>query len=387
MDTPFVYDRYVIDRNFIGRKTDCNTLRNLLSGKEDVTIYEPPKSGKMSIIQQALFNLRISGMKFTVSEINAYNIREMNRFLTRFGSALIRTVSSTPDEYSDMVSRLLDGTHFLFDMERFSLCEEVVSLNWDADADDMLAMMRLPQKIAEMKNTQIFVIIEEFQNLMMIPGYETLFKALETVLSEKDRTREYCGTYIITGSLVNAMKYIFEEKKYFYRMTEHLPLQPVDEKEIIEHIVKGFLTSGKVIERELAAGAVNLFRSNMWYLNHFISICDSLSKGYINEGVLMEALKIIISIHEPRFFSMTNSLTDHQMSLMKAILDGETRFSAADVIEKYALNSSANVRRVKDALKKKEIITFNEKDEPMILDPLFEYWLRKNYFEMEAARK
>ena len=97
----------------------------------------------------------------------------------------------------------------------------------------------------------------------------------------------------------------------------------------------------------------------------------------------MEALKIIISIHEPKFFSMTNNLTDHQMSLVKAILDGEIKFSASDVIEKYGLNSSANVRRVKDALKKKEIITFNEKDEPVILDPLFEYWLRRDYFEME----
>ena len=219
-----------------------------------------------------------------------------------------------------------------------------------------------------------------------VPEYEEIFRAMETVLPEKDKGSDFCATFILTGSRINAMKYIFEEKKYFWRMTEHLPLPPVDSKEIVEHIVKGFLVGGKVIERDLAAGAVKLFRSNIWYLNHFISICDSLSKGYINEGVLMEALKIIISIHEPRFFSMTNSLTDHQLSLMKAILDGEIKFSASDVIEKYRLNSSANVRRVKDALKKKEIITFNEKDEPVILDPLFEYWLRRDYFEMETDR-
>ena len=95
----------------------------------------------------------------------------------------------------------------------------------------------------------------------------------------------------------------------------------------------------------------------------------------------MEALKTIVSVHEPRFISMVNDLTDHQLSFVKAILDGVVKFSASDVIEKYRLNSSANVRRVKDALKKKEIITFNEKDEPVILDPLFEYWITKIYFE------
>lgn len=383
METPFVYDRYVIDRNFIGRKTECNTLRNLLTGKEDVAIYEPPKSGKMSIIQQALFGMRISGLRFAVCELNMFNVREKNRFLTKFGSSVIRAVASTPEEYEAIIAGLLPDTHFVFDRQRFSVSDEVVSLNWDADMNDILSMLRLPMKLAEEKKTGIYIIADEFQNLMSIPEYEEIFKAMETVLQEKDKGKEYCPTFILTGSMINAMKYIFEEKKYFWRLTEHLPLQPVDEKEIVEHIVKGFLVSGKVIERELAAGAVKLFRSNIWYLNHFISICDSLSKGYINEGVLMEALKIIISIHEPKFFSMTNNLTDHQMSLVKAILDGEIKFSASDVIEKYGLNSSANVRRVKDALKKKEIITFNEKDEPVILDPLFEYWLRRDYFEME----
>ena len=105
-----------------------------------------------------------------------------------------------------------------------------------------------------------------------------------------------------------------------------------------------------------------------------------MSRGYLNEGILMEALKTIVSVHEPRFISMVNDLTDHQLSLMRAIIDGVVRLSASDVIEKYRLNSSANVRRVKDALKKKEIITFNEKDEPVILDPLFEYWITKKYF-------
>ena len=128
-------------------------------------------------------------------------------------------------------------------------------------------------------------------------------------------------------------------------------------------------------------GACALFRGQMWYLNHFTSICDNLTKGYINEGILMQALKILVSIHEPRFISIVNDLTDHQVSLLKAVMDGVVKFSASDVIEKYRLNSSANVRRVKDALKKKEVLTFNEKDEPVVLDPLFEYWLEKSYFD------
>ena len=129
-------------------------------------------------------------------------------------------------------------------------------------------------------------------------------------------------------------------------------------------------------------GMCRLFRNNLWYINHFIAICDSMSKGYIVEATLLDALDSLISIHEPKFTATVNNLTTFQLSLLRAILDGNTKFSSSDIIKKYSLNSSANVKRLKDALCKKEIVTFGENDEPIILDPLFEYWVRKYFFEI-----
>ena len=381
MDTPFVYDKYVTGKNFVGRKTECNVLGNLLEAGERVVIYEPPKSGKMSVVQQTLYNMKSVGKQFVVAELDLFNVRTLEDFLIRYGTAIIRSMCSTPVEYAEVVARHLEGTHFVFDHERFNTAEEIVSLNWSIDENDLAMMLRLPEKMAREKDVPCYVVIEEFQNLMRDDRYEDLFKQMEKLFGETPEDGKRRVSYILTGSLVNAMKYIFEEKKYFYRQFEHLPLEVVDDRDVIEHIIRGFRSTGKVIERDLVIGACKLFRANMWYLNHFVSICDSMSRGYLNDGILMEALKTILSVHEPRFISMVNDLTDHQLSFMKAVLDGVVRFSASDVIEKYRLNSSANVRRVKDALKKKEIITFNEKDEPVVLDPLFEYWLVKTYFE------
>lgn len=378
MDKPFVYDKYVTGKCFVGRKMDCNILGNLLEAGENVVMYEPPKSGKMSVIQQTLFNLRAKGKPFTVIHINMLNVRTVEDFLVKYGTSVIRPMYSTADEYSQVVSECLADTHFVFDRDRFSSCEEVVSLNWAPDMNDVEAMFRLPFRVSEQKGNPLYIILEEFQNIMNDKEYENVLKVMEKVLSEKNRS----VSFIFTGSMVNAMKYIFAERKFFYRQVEYLPLQKVDDSDITEHIVKGFMIGGKVVERELVIGACELFRGQMWYLNHFTSICDTLTKGYINEGVLLQALKTLISIHEPRFVSIVNDLTDHQLSLLRAVLDGVVRFSASDVIEKYKLNSSANVRRVKDALKKKEVLTFNEKDEPIILDPLFEYWVGKHYFNI-----
>lgn len=379
METPFVYDRYVTGKNFIGRKKDCNILRNLLEGGENVVMYAPPKSGKDSVIQQTLFDMRVAGKNYLVGQVDLMNVRTLEDFLLKFGAAIIRPVSSTQTEYADLAGRFLEGTHFTFDPQRFAEEDEVVSITGEIVPEDIFRMFSLPGCIARDRNSRFIVVIGQFQNLMMSDRCREIFQELENVL-RKNRKEEMPVSFILTGSRVNAMKYIFEEKKRFWKMVEMLPLQPVDDREIIDYIVKGFMMTGKVVERDLVLGACKLFRGNMWYLNHFISICDSMTKGYINEGILMEALSVILSIHEPKFIAMVDDLTDFQLSFLRAVLDGVTKFSSVEVISRYHLNSSANVRRVKDALKKKEILTFNENDEPVVLDPLFEYWVSRYYF-------
>lgn len=381
MASAFIYDKYVTGKNFIGRKMDCTILSNLLEAGENVYLYGPPESGKMSLVQQSLFNMRMMGRQFVVGQLDLFNVRRTEDFLLRFGAAVIRSCASVPEEYADMVARYLSGSHFVFDPMRFSTCGEIVSLNWSLDRNDMVMMLTLPQRISQDRNQPYYMVLSEFQNLMMAEDFEDLFKVMEEVMVAKPRDVRSC--FVMLGSQVNAMKLIFEEKKYFWRLVNHVQLQDIEDRDIIEHVVKGFASGGKVIERELILGACKLFRSDMWRINHFFSICDSMSKGYINETILMDALKAMISIHEPHFKAVVNDLTDHQLSLLKAALDGVTKFSASDVIERYSLNSSANVRRVKDALRKKEVLTFNEKEEPVLLDPLFEYWMNKYYCEKQ----
>lgn len=382
MDAPFVFDTYVTGKAFIGRKAECNVLGSLLERGDSVALYEPPKSGKMSLIQQTLLNMRIAGKHFSLSQMNLFNISDLKSFLLKFGNCVIRSCASTPAEYAAIADKYLAGTNFTFDLSLFSENDEVVSLECEADENDIRIMMKLPHLIAEERHEAFFVIIEEFQNLMQLDCYEHIFSAIKEAILNRSYKAVCC--FILSGSKTNAMKYIFDGYKYFHKVVEHIPLSSIDDRDIIEYVVKGFLTTGKVIERDLVLGACRLFKNNLWYLNHFLSICDSLTKGYINEGILMESLRIILSIHEPKFLRIMSNLTGHQISFLKAVMEGVTKFSATEIIEKYSLNSSANVRRVKDALCKKEIITFNEKDEATMLDPLFEYWLGKYYFELSG---
>lgn len=386
MDSPFVYDRYVTGRNFVGRKKECNVLGNLLGAGENVVIYEPPKAGKMSLIHQTMFNMRASGKQFVTCCANLFNMRTGEDFLLKLGTAVLKAFASSPDQFEKAVADYLGGTHFVFDRNRYYQDGEIISMNWEVEPEDIRAMLSLPYKVAMDKGVTLHIVLKEFQNILFAENGESLLKSMEELLAS--RPAGCPVSFIMTGSRVNAMKYIFAYKKYFYRRVIHLPLMPVEQSEIIEYIVRGFLYgAGKSLDRELAVGICEQFKCNMWYINHMASVCDSMSKGFISENIMADALDSIMSVHEPRFMRMVNDLTDHQLSLMKAILDGVVKFSSSDVIAKYKLNSSANVLRVKDALKKKEIVTFNEKDEPLILDPLFEYWLDRIYFERQQLEQ
>lgn len=384
MESPFIYNKYVTGKNFIGRKGDITILGNLMNAGENVSIYEPPRSGKTSAIQQAFFNMRIQGKRFAIAEVNLTVTRSIGQMLLQLGDACIRAFASTPGEFADIAGRLLEGTHLVFDQLSYAETDAILSLNWDVDDEDIRAVFRLPYRLAAEHGTQLFVIIDEFQNVALTENGDKVCKILEAVMKEMREAGSTQASFLLCGSQVNAMKEIFEHRRFFYRQVEHFSLGPVEDKEIIEHIVKGFLASGKVIDRDLLLGVCRLFGGHLWYINHFISICDSLSKGYIMEPVLLESLSMILAVHEPRFASMMFDLTTYQVSLLRAVVDGHTKFSTSEVISKYGLNSSANVRRLKDALCKKEILTFDADDNPHILDPLFEYWVKKYYFNIKV---
>ena len=381
MDSLFTYSKHVTGKNFIGRKEELTILTNLLNMGENVTIYEPAKAGKRSLVQQALFNMRIATRRFFIAEASFISGRTVADIMTLLGSAIIRGTGESPQNYGSTVARYFEGTHFVFDEQAYSSMGRILSLNWDIDENDVRAVITLPYRIAADKGQKMIVYISEFQNVMLTEDGEMVCRVMETVFKERTEEMREAACFILCGSQVNAMKAIFEHGRHFYRQVERLKMAPFETKEIIDHIIRCYLNSGKVIERELLLGVCKLFDNNMWYINHFSAICDSLSKGYIMEPMLLEALDTLIAIHEPRFMSTMNDLTTFQVCLLRAVIDGHTKFSSAEVIRRYNLNSSANVRRLKDALCKKEILTFDENDEPKILDPLFEYWVSKYFFD------
>ena len=382
MDSLFPYNKYVTGKHYIGRRTETQVFANLVSQGENVVLYEPPKTGRKSLVQQGFINMNSTGQRFVTVQLSLLDVRSLQELTLRLAAAALQTVGSSPDEYARAAQELLGGTHLVFDPARFSAGGEVLSASWDLDDEDLRAAFLLPYRIGVQTGIRRVVVLDEFSNIMLTEDGDRACRILETIFKTLPVDQAAGACYVFMGSQVNAMHDIFGIRRFFWRRVERVRIGPIESREIADYINRGFLTSGKVIDKELLQGVCRLFKDNIWYISHFSAICDSLTRGYILEPTLTEALDSLLAVHEPRFVATMNDLTTFQVSLLRAILDGHTRFSSAEVIRQYGLNSSANVRRLKDALCKKEIVTFDEDDNPVILDPLFEYWVRKFYFKM-----
>jgi len=380
MDETFIYNTPVGEKNLIGRKDNISAVANLLRQRENVVIASAPRTGKTSVVNESLKLLKKDDPYLLSCGISLLSVRTAQDLCSRLTNAVVALFGSSVDDYCSIIGEMLPEKAYSFDEQKCDSTGEVVSVKEDLTDTDIRAAFELPYRLGEKYDRRIVICFEEFQNIMKIENGDQVCRMLESVIGAYPSGN--CS-FVLTGSEINAMHSLFVGGRHFYHQVEHIDLSVIDMKEFIDYVVKGFLSSGKVIDRDLLVGAYKLFRGHPWYLNHLCAISDSLSRGYIMEPILVEALKMMVSLHEPQFRAVMNDLTTFQMSFLRAICDGNVKFSSTEVIGKYKLNSSANVKRLKEALMKKEIVYFGDDDVPVIIDPLFEYWVRNNFFEIK----
>ena len=373
MESPFEYNKCVSGAQFIGRNKEMAHLCNLLREHNNVLIYGPAKIGKQSLVYNSMELLKHDHKDITFCNINLFNIRCIEAMMLKFTNEIVSHFAESEPEWNAIMQKYLPSAPYMVDTT--SSQKQFTYTTKDLLSDSQIEeILMLPDKLAHEYGTHVILYLRQFQDILLFDDPHRTFLLLEKVW------KKHTGTnFIITGDRFNAMEEIFQQKKYFYQFAYKIDLPPIDEKVFVEYIMKGFQKAGKIIHPDQAASIYNLVEGDPWYTQHLASICFFLAKGYVTEGIIKQATQELINMHDYEFHSIVYSLSKYQVRMIKAALEGVTRFTSADVLDKYKLNSSANVSRLKEALSKKEIITFSEKKSATFLDPLFKLWF-VNYF-------
>ena len=78
------------------------------------------------------------------------------------------------------------------------------------------------------------------------------------------------------------------------------------------------------------------------------------------------------------FSNIIDTLTAKQISFLQAIAHGERNFSSREVLSKYQVGTSANIKNLRKAMQDKDLIDVMP-NSIQLQDPLFAYWLTHKY--------
>ncbi len=360
--SPFEYNRLVTGGNFIGRAKEVSKLAEIVQSGKNALLYGPPKIGKRSIVYNALLELERIPYDFTICRVDFFNIRSIDDMAIKFTNELLSVFCPTASEREEIAMQMLPGVNLEGSKEPLS--------------DKQLQhIFMLPEKMAQKFNVRLVMYLKQFQDIALFERPAKVFQLLEKCMA-----KHKMSSYVILGDKRNAMDEIFVKRGYFRNLVIDIPIPQISKRVFCDYICNSFARGGKRAEIKQAGTIYDYVEGDPWYTQHLAEICFLLTKDILDQKTVELGFENLINMHEYELHNTVYSLSRHQIQMIKAILDGVTKFSKSEILNKYGLNSSANVNHLKEALTKKEIVTFVKKGDVEFNDALLKTWLKDYFF-------
>ncbi len=373
MNKPFLFGTIVSGENFTDRENESKRLQNNFEYGINTIIISPRRWGKTSLVEKV--SSLINQTKIKVVKIDIFSCRKREEFYSELATALIKQTSSKLDEWLESVKIFMSNI-----VPKISIGPDPMqdfSLSFDYEASETLGddILKLPEIIAQKKNIQIVVCIDEFQQIGEFADSMSFQKKLRSVW-QRQKNVSYC----LYGSKKHLMTELFgKQSKPFYKFGDILFLEKIDTAHWINFIQQRFEETGKHISADLSEKICQMAQNHSYYVQQLAwFVWLHIEKGETaSELNLEDAINDIITSNLELFQQQTRSLTAYQLNFLRAISDGiNSAFTTQKVISNYKLGSSANVGKIKKSLIEQEIITENNKTY-FFSDPIMQIWFKK----------
>lgn len=374
MRSPFQFGRVVIGDAFTDRTAEIKRLKSNIENNVHTMLISPRRWGKSSLVKQTALQLSGKSKKIKFCFIDLFKIRNEEDFYTGFANTVIKSVSSKTEEWVALSKSFLSRIAPRFSFGTDPVNDFELSFDLRGMKQNYEEILDLPEKIAKKKGINIIVCIDEFQNLGNFDEPVLFQKRLRSAWQHHQEV-----TYILYGSKRNMLMHLFENKSMpFYRFGEIVYLEKIGKMYLEAFIVDSFTKTGKKIDNEYAGKIVESVKCHPYYTQQLAHLVWVDTDAGVTGDIFNNAVDQLLSQNTLLYQTEIETLTNIQVNFLKAVADGVEQLSTAGAIQKYKLNSSANVSRVRRALEKKEIIdTLNKKTN--FIDPVFELWFKKYY--------
>ena len=372
---PFIFGKSADLLNFTDREEECLRLEMNFKSLINVTIISPRRWGKTSLVEKVAEKVRAEDKKIKVCMIDLFNVRSETEFYEHFAKGILKGTSNRWEEMAESAKKFLSHLLPKITFSPDSQTEISFGVGWDTLQNNPDEILNLAETIAKEKKISVVVCMDEFQAIGDLP--ESI--AFQRKLRAHWQHHHHVG-YCLYGSKRTMLLDIFSNASMpFYKFGDIMFLQKISTSKWSEFIKKRFEDTGKKVTLEQAAYLAGLVDNHSYYVQQLAQQAWLRTKTSCSKTIIDDSLQCIKNQLSLLFVSHIETLTSTQINFLKAVLDGETAFTSQENLKRYRLGSSANLKKIKNALISREIIDIPAK-KVEILDPVFKLWLKEDFF-------
>ncbi len=360
---PFKVGIFVTGRDFCDREAEIRKLTEYIESSFRVLIMGERRTGKSSLIMET--SGRISGWKFVYIDLRT--VATMEKLCERTANAIYSAfrTQSVLRSITNAISALRPGISIDSQTGDFKVS---ISPGANPDYKSMEELLRIAGK------SRTIVVFDEFQDIMELPGYETILAGMRTVIQSQPDT-----AYIFSGSILHRMNRLFTDPDAsFFRSAQQLNIGEINRNEFADYIRERFENGQRTVTENAMDEILQFGRSNPGDIQRLcIGIWDITDRNTeITLATVQRGMTQICNLESESFVDKLASLSANQIGCLSIIttMDSPIRVNSRFIANSGLKSYSAALAAMK-GLEKKRIL-LRRGQNWYVSTPFFIHWFK-----------
>lgn len=377
MEAPFIFGRIATDENFTDREKETEHLVNNFESLINTVIISPRRWGKSSLVHRAADIAMRADKNIRICTIDLFNVKTEEQFYTVLARKLIQGTSSRWEEAVENAKKFFSRLVPKISVGADPGSEISIDFDWEEMKSNPDEILDLSERIAEAKGVKIVVCIDEFQNIAEFED-PLFFQRRLRAHWQRHKKVSYC----LYGSKRHMMMEVFTDSSMpFYKFGDIFFLNKIDTEHFIPFITERFSSTGKSITEEACRKIVKLADNHPYYVQQLSQLSWLRTSGQCDVETVVKAHLSLVEQLSLLFSNLMETLTFQQTCYLHALIAGEKSITSAETMYRYHISSATAASRSLKTLIKKDILD-STSGEISFQDPIFEYWLRHDYYQL-----
>ena len=377
MEAPFIFGRIATDENFTDREKETEHLVNNFESLINTVIISPRRWGKSSLVHRAADIAMRADKNIRICTIDLFNVKTEEQFYTVLARNLIQGTSSRWEEAVENAKKFFSRLVPKISVGAGPGSEISIDFDWEEMKSNPDEILDLSERIAEAKGVKIVVCIDEFQNIAEFED-PLFFQRRLRAHWQRHKKVSYC----LYGSKRHMMMEVFTDSSMpFYKFGDIFFLNKIDTEHFIPFITERFSSTGKSITEDASRNIVSLADNHPYYVQQLSQLSWLRTSGQCDVETVVKAHLSLVEQLSLLFSNLMETLTFQQTCYLHALIAGEKSITSAETMYRYHISSATAASRSLKTLIKKDILDSTSR-EISFQDPIFEYWLRHDYYQL-----